>query len=130
MHIGDGEVRLRLSGESDIVLRPGQQVSDTGTVLNDVLAPGSLHKKRAVAPYIQAQTAIKTIAFLSSHPIELSRLGQSTRLLAVEMALVLLIVGLLAAVFLPATNTFWTTTAARKPVPSWRRWSRRCGLSW
>jgi len=45
VHIGDGEVRLRLSGESDIVLRPGQQVSDTGTVLNDVLAPGSLHKK-------------------------------------------------------------------------------------
>ena len=45
VHIGDGEVRLRLSGESDIVLRPGQQVSDTGAVLNDVLAPGSLHKK-------------------------------------------------------------------------------------
>ena len=45
VHIDHGEVRLRLSGESDIVLRPGQQVSDTGTVLNDVLAPGSLHKK-------------------------------------------------------------------------------------
>lgn len=45
VHIGDGEVRLRLSGERDIVLRPGQQVSDTGTVLNDVVAPGSLHKK-------------------------------------------------------------------------------------
>lgn len=45
VHIGDGEVRLRLSGASDIVLRPGQQVSDTGTVLNDVLAPGFLHKK-------------------------------------------------------------------------------------
>ena len=45
VHIGDGEVRLRLSGESDIVLRPGQQVSDTGAVLSDVLAPGSLRKK-------------------------------------------------------------------------------------
>jgi hypothetical protein len=45
VHIDHGEVRLRLSGESDIVLRPGQQVSDTGTVLNDVLVPGSLHKK-------------------------------------------------------------------------------------
>lgn len=45
VHIDHGEVRLRLSGESDIVLRPGQQVSDTGAVLNDVLAPGSLHKK-------------------------------------------------------------------------------------
>lgn len=43
VHIDHGEVRLRLSGESDIVLRPGQQVSGTGTVLNDVLAPGSLH---------------------------------------------------------------------------------------
>lgn len=45
VHIGDGEVRLRLSGESDIVLRPGQQVSDTGAVLSDVLAPGSLRKR-------------------------------------------------------------------------------------
>ncbi len=45
VHIGDGEVRLRLSGENDIVLRPGQQVSDTGIVLNDVVAPGTLHKK-------------------------------------------------------------------------------------
>ena len=45
VHIGDGEVRLRLSGASDIVLRPGQQVSDTGAVLSDVLAPGSLRKK-------------------------------------------------------------------------------------
>ncbi len=45
VHIDHGQVRLRLSGESDIVLRPGQQVSDTGAVLNDVVAPGSLHKK-------------------------------------------------------------------------------------
>ncbi|MCK6415092.1 MAG: hypothetical protein L6Q63_06000 [Giesbergeria sp.] len=45
VHIDHGEVRLRLSGESDIVLRPGQQVSDTGAVLNDVVAPGTLHKK-------------------------------------------------------------------------------------
>lgn len=58
VHIGDGEVRLRLSGESDIVLRPGQQVSDTGAVLNDVLAPGSCCiRNGALAPYIQAQTA-------------------------------------------------------------------------
>jgi hypothetical protein len=45
VHIDHGQVRLRLSGESDIVLRPGQQVSDTGAVLNDVVTPGSLHKK-------------------------------------------------------------------------------------
>ena len=45
VYIDHGEVRLRLSGENDIVLRPGQQVSDTGTVLSDVVAPGYLHKK-------------------------------------------------------------------------------------
>ena len=106
MHIGDGEVRLRLSGESDIVLRPGQQVSDTGAVLNDVLAPGSLHKNGAKRPISQALAAIKMIAFNLIAPQLVPDWCQSARLLAGgNGAGALLIVGLLAAVFLPATNT-------------------------
>lgn len=45
VHIDQSEVRLRQNGERDIVLRPGQQVSDTGAVLGDVVAPGVLRKK-------------------------------------------------------------------------------------
>ncbi|WP_042426139.1 hypothetical protein [Comamonas granuli] len=45
VHIDQSAVRLRQSGESDIVLRPGQQVSDTGAVLGDVVAPGVVRKK-------------------------------------------------------------------------------------
>ena len=47
------------------------------------------------------------------------------------MALVLLIVGLLAAVFLPATNTLLDNNRRKETRASSKRWSRRwCGLSW
>lgn len=45
VHIENGQVRLRLSGESDIVLRPGQQVDETGTVLQDVVPSDAFRKK-------------------------------------------------------------------------------------
>lgn len=38
-------VRLRLAGQPDIVLRPGQQGSEAGQAVQDIVPPGSFHKK-------------------------------------------------------------------------------------
>lgn len=43
--IGRDVVRLRLAGQPDIVLRPGQQADETGETLQDVLPSGSLRKR-------------------------------------------------------------------------------------
>lgn len=45
VHIENGQVRLRLPGESDIVLRPGQQVGETGTVLQDVVPSDAFRRE-------------------------------------------------------------------------------------
>ncbi|WP_286745301.1 hypothetical protein [Aquabacterium sp. UBA2148] len=42
--IGQGIVRLRLAGEPDIVLRPGQQAAETGELLQDVVPAGTFRK--------------------------------------------------------------------------------------
>jgi hypothetical protein len=43
--IGRDVVRLRLAGQPDIVLRPGQQADETGEMLQDVVPSGSLRKR-------------------------------------------------------------------------------------
>lgn len=44
--IGRDGVRLRMQGQPDIVLRPGQQAAETGEVQEDIVPPGAVHKRR------------------------------------------------------------------------------------
>lgn len=45
VHIGPDVVRLRLAGEPDIVLRPGQQAGEAGDMLQDVIPAGTIRKR-------------------------------------------------------------------------------------
>lgn len=45
VHIEAGAVRLRRAGEADIVLRPGQQGTEPGAPIQDVISPGTIQNK-------------------------------------------------------------------------------------
>lgn len=47
VHIDGDVVRLRRAGEPDIVLRPGQQATEAGELMQDVVPAGTVRKKLA-----------------------------------------------------------------------------------
>lgn len=44
--IGRDGVRLRMAGAADIVLKPGQQATETGEMLQDIVQPGVLRQRK------------------------------------------------------------------------------------